>query len=532
MLITFRQSMTWLHTWCGLVFGWLLFAIFVSGTLAVFRYEIDYWMMPELHVPMESGDLVAVGQRTLQSLAPGAARWLIELPADRAPVLRLRWQQGPKDRLKSIYVDASGQQLSPRETRGGSMIYRFHYGLLLGRAGIWIVGALAMAMLIGLVSGVIIHADIFRDFFTFRPLRPAPRAWLDAHTVCGIAVLPFCLVITYSGLVIWWFIWMPGGIDLAFGGDQAGFFRAASPRAVAQPITSSEPAAPTDMSRTLARLQDTAPDRPIVTDISVRAPGTAAAKVEVSRMSQRVLWGESDRLSFDGVSGEIIERTPERGRPAFVTHRVFRIIHEIKFADLGLRWIYFVMACVSSAVIATGTTLWGTKRRIKHFKAFAAAGASGRGVLVAFGVDAVNAGVIAGMATALGAYFVANRLLPPLMPGRADTEVTIFFVAWLGCIVVAVCLLAASRSRMTSVDGVQTALRRLWAILWGVAVGVAAAVAPLDEAMTRGISRAIRDGDAIVLSFHGVIIAVGAVMAWLFWMNLRRIPQRRGAGAR
>ena len=31
----FRQAMSWLHTWSGLILGWLLFAIFVTGTLSV-----------------------------------------------------------------------------------------------------------------------------------------------------------------------------------------------------------------------------------------------------------------------------------------------------------------------------------------------------------------------------------------------------------------------------------------------------------------------------------------------------------------
>src|SRR5450830_586219 len=30
----FRQAMAWLHTWTGLIFGWLLFAISLSRTLA------------------------------------------------------------------------------------------------------------------------------------------------------------------------------------------------------------------------------------------------------------------------------------------------------------------------------------------------------------------------------------------------------------------------------------------------------------------------------------------------------------------
>lgn len=45
---TFRQPMTWLHRWAGLLLGWLLFAIFLTGTLTVFDKEIDWWMQPEL----------------------------------------------------------------------------------------------------------------------------------------------------------------------------------------------------------------------------------------------------------------------------------------------------------------------------------------------------------------------------------------------------------------------------------------------------------------------------------------------------
>ena len=29
-----RQSMAWLHTWTGLLLGWLLFAMFATGTAA------------------------------------------------------------------------------------------------------------------------------------------------------------------------------------------------------------------------------------------------------------------------------------------------------------------------------------------------------------------------------------------------------------------------------------------------------------------------------------------------------------------
>ena len=87
---TFTQSMAWLHTWAGLIFGWLLFAIFATGTLAVFDSEIDNWMRPEVR----SHDLTQLqaAQRGLAYLtqhAPGASNWNISLPDARSPGLQV-----------------------------------------------------------------------------------------------------------------------------------------------------------------------------------------------------------------------------------------------------------------------------------------------------------------------------------------------------------------------------------------------------------------------------------------------------------
>jgi len=53
----FRQAMAWLHTWTGLIFGWLLFAIFLTGTMSYFKEEINHWAQPE--VPVRPHDPLA-----------------------------------------------------------------------------------------------------------------------------------------------------------------------------------------------------------------------------------------------------------------------------------------------------------------------------------------------------------------------------------------------------------------------------------------------------------------------------------------
>jgi uncharacterized iron-regulated membrane protein len=92
----FRQSMAWLHTWTGLVFGWLLFAIFLTGTLAYFKAEISHWMQPEIPVhAIDSANSLSLAQGYLQQHAPAASRWLIDLPNARDPALTVRWQNTP-----------------------------------------------------------------------------------------------------------------------------------------------------------------------------------------------------------------------------------------------------------------------------------------------------------------------------------------------------------------------------------------------------------------------------------------------------
>ena len=79
----FRQSMAWLHTWSGLVVGWLLFAIFLTGAVSFYRHEISGWMRPELRQMAPSPDAASIALDRLKAIAPNARRWLVDLPDAR-----------------------------------------------------------------------------------------------------------------------------------------------------------------------------------------------------------------------------------------------------------------------------------------------------------------------------------------------------------------------------------------------------------------------------------------------------------------
>ena len=91
---SFTQRMDWLHTWFGLVLGWLAFALFLTGTIAVFWFEIQHWAQTELHGAkmLSLEDTVQYSVDYLEKVAPDSRRWAVTLPdLDRHPLLVLNW---------------------------------------------------------------------------------------------------------------------------------------------------------------------------------------------------------------------------------------------------------------------------------------------------------------------------------------------------------------------------------------------------------------------------------------------------------
>ncbi|KAG0751260.1 hypothetical protein G6F24_014486 [Rhizopus arrhizus] len=93
----FRQSMAWLHTWTGLLVGWLLLLIFMAGTASYYREEISRWMRPELPANKVSIDVAA--QRAVDYLQANASQaencWPIPAVAVAVALVMPRWTRTP-----------------------------------------------------------------------------------------------------------------------------------------------------------------------------------------------------------------------------------------------------------------------------------------------------------------------------------------------------------------------------------------------------------------------------------------------------
>ena len=95
-----RQSMSSLHTWAGLLLGWVLYAMFLTGTVSYFKDELSQWMRPELPRLSQIPDQAVVAQRVadeLGNIAAGTSQWSIRLPDERNNSAYAFWRTTPRN---------------------------------------------------------------------------------------------------------------------------------------------------------------------------------------------------------------------------------------------------------------------------------------------------------------------------------------------------------------------------------------------------------------------------------------------------
>jgi uncharacterized iron-regulated membrane protein len=440
----FRQSMAWLHTWSGLLVCWILLLVFAGGTASYFKDEITFWMTPELHAGAREQVAPEVALQHavahLQEQEPQAERWFISLPSERSSAVRVGWispppkdgaKGAPRSRFKSETLDpASGRKMAAvRETRGGEFLYRLHFDLhympvIWAR---WIVSICAMFMLVAIVSGIITHKRIFKDFFTFRPGK-GQRSWLDAHNATAVLALPFHLMITYTGLVTLMFMIMPWGVQTAYKdkGGESAFFEEVFPVGAGRIQPAGVPALLAPLKPIVEQARQHWNGAPLAT-IVINNPGDANATIVVTRQKTRTLSYLQPGMIFNGTTGALTSSMGDDPSATAVTRGALYGLHMGHFADPWLRVLFFLCGLSGCVMVASGALLWAVKTRQKQAKALA------QGARRTFGlrlVDALNIGAIAGLPIAFAAYFWANRLLPVGLPQRPQMEITWFFAAW------------------------------------------------------------------------------------------------------
>ncbi|HVY06805.1 MAG TPA: PepSY-associated TM helix domain-containing protein [Burkholderiales bacterium] len=454
MFQSFRLSMTWLHTWFGLVMGFVLMAAFFFGSLSVFDREIDRWAIPETRFApqvMPSYDkmlapLFAQMQPREEELKLAEARVGGPLPAEkpvmnwgaytthRDPVLQMfaefRIANNPRDPDDHVHgwfqIDPRSGKIIPDDKLniGRDFFYPMHFSLHLEwmELGYWIVGFAALVMLAALVSGVVMHRRIFREFFTFRPWKQAQRSALDLHNLTGIAALPFHFTFALSGLIIFAGIYFPIEETIYKPHAEAQAIADARAKGLAfKPAGVPAKLSSVDAMVAEAKRRWAARGMPgEVGFLTVNHIGDANSYVSIFRAGSDRVTLVGQGIHFEGPTGRVIREDPPPSAVGSINDFLTGL-HLQHFRHWLLRWFYVLGGLAGCACIATGFIFFVEKRKRQH----AAQGISG-----ARWVDAMAVTTVTGMLIATLAILAANRLLPEALAHRGEWEKAAFWGVW------------------------------------------------------------------------------------------------------
>ena len=208
---TFRLSL-WLHRWSGLVAAPFFLVLCLTGTVLIFHEEIDAWAGFEPAVEASDAPLRPLAALADAALARAPGRRVVAVALDAehpervtvnlaAPGIRTVAGADP------VLMDArSGAVLSrpdPRTTPLG-LLLRLHANWFLGLPGQLAGGAVALLVVLCLVSGTVIYGPYIRGL-AFGAVRRGCGAALrqrDLHNLIGVATLGWTLLVSVTGIAL------------------------------------------------------------------------------------------------------------------------------------------------------------------------------------------------------------------------------------------------------------------------------------------------------------------------------------------
>lgn len=337
-----------LHSWIGLKLSLFMTFVCLTGTLATVSQEIDWLVFPEARVTPTAqraswGEMTAAVQRAypqwrLESLsAAHASRF-----AARA-VMRL-----PDGTRRFVWVDPYSGRVTGDTTwfNAQRILRNTHRHLMLPlEIGVPLVSALALPLLLSLISSLYIYKRWWRGFLSWpRPDRPR-RLWGDVHRLAGVWSLWFIALIALTG---GWYL-----VE-SLGGD-------AAPAAKIELPAADVPDAPADAA---------AIDRAVAA-LARHWPGLQVRGLhEVSARSLRIdgqaeAWLVRDRANAVGVDLDRGRFTGQRdGRDMGPHQRISEMADPLHFGTFGgwpVRWLWCVSGVLLTTLCATGVHLYGLR---------------------------------------------------------------------------------------------------------------------------------------------------------------------------
>jgi len=359
-----------IHGWLGLNLGILLFAICLSGMVAVFTPELDWWLDPIRQVsppadPNEQPLLWGELYQALHKAHPHAivSSFMAPTTPDSAAVAVIQYP--PADN-RVVFIDPYKQEVTGQRTFLDikSFIRIFHKQLYfvpdtIGFHGTLFVGIFSLILLGSVITGLCVFKRWWRAFYTIRLWRGWRIMWSDIHRCCGVWSLLIAFLLSMTG--VWYFTELVLG-QVEFLNREAGF------NSVRDETVQLNSAAlrPLGLDELVKRAKEYYPELTIDTILFPTQPQQAVTMYGQSEAV--VVRSQANSISLDPYTGTIVEM--QRGIDLPLSERLMHTADPLHFGTFGgltTKVLWFVTGLALTIGILSGATVhWLRITRIQN----------------------------------------------------------------------------------------------------------------------------------------------------------------------
>jgi uncharacterized iron-regulated membrane protein len=412
------------HAWSGVIGGLVLYLMCFTGSITLFHEQLRVWEEPLAQRAATAHPLHAVLEHGLAVAGPIDGEPWFYPPGRQHGLGRLSYRAPGDPEWKQAWIDVEGPSLVPERERLTSFLYSLHF-LRHDATGEWLyylAGLLAVALLLAIVTGVLIHLkDLIRQLHQFRPEKSRRVMWSDMHKVLGVMGLPFQLMYAYTGaFIVLGPLVLQVFIEPVFGGNQQRADELAWGLAPPTTAEAGPRAAVLSADELFHRALDATPG--IVESVKLIHHGRENGIFEVRAKTADTPRGRVT-VQLREVDGEVLHLAPPRNEGATAaTQRWILGLHFASFGGLVLRLLFFVLGLATCVTILTGNWIWLARRETDRASA-------GNRLL-----SRLTTGFGVGVPVATATLFLASRLLPLAWSARGRAEELIFILVLAFCI--------------------------------------------------------------------------------------------------
>lgn len=352
-----------IHSWLGLINGFFLILLGLSGSALVFRKEIDDWVNKKLLTVQQQKKRLPLDyfykDITRRYPAIDGIAWMN--PDDglnKAYNFRLYLNDA---RITSYdlglitYNPFTGEILREGELQNLTpsaieWIYQYHFSIQVGVPGAAFVAVLGVCMIISIITGLIIYKKHVWQVLTFR-IKINRKSWRtitsDLHRIVGVWALFFNIIIAFTGFWLDMFAFEPK--------------LWANEMIPTKPNTLAKQSLDSLFQRSLVQMPDLTPQY-------VYLPTQPSKKffVRGAVKGEAPIWAGSNSIYFNPQTGELISinRIAEENLWNKI-ESTFYSLHIGSYGGVTIKIIYIIVGLTPGFLSITGFLLW-RRRRKRH----------------------------------------------------------------------------------------------------------------------------------------------------------------------